>query len=66
MVEGRIKWYNAKKGYSFIETETEGDLCIHRSGIEDEGHFGLQKDDRVTFEVKKTQQGVQAVKLRVL
>ena len=35
MAEGRIKWYNEKKGYGFIESEEEGDIFVHRSGIED-------------------------------
>ncbi|MBW1835409.1 MAG: cold shock domain-containing protein [Deltaproteobacteria bacterium] len=63
-MEGRIKWYKEKKGYGFITTEEYGDLFIHRSGIKEFGHFGLQKDDLVTFEVKETSKGKQAVNLR--
>lgn len=64
MPEGRIKWYNEKKGFGFIETETEGDIFLHSSGIEDHGYFTLTKEDRVTFEVKKSHHGVQAVRVR--
>jgi len=63
-MEGRIKWYSEKKGYGFIITEELGDLYIHRSGVEDHGYFGLQKDDPVTFEIKDNPRGKQAVRLR--
>ena len=66
MYEGRVKWYSEKKGYGFIETAQDGDIFVHRSGIEDHGHFGLQKLDRVTFETKKTPRGIQAVKVKVI
>ncbi len=66
MNEGRIKWYSEKKGYGFIETAHDGDIFVHKSGIEDHGHFGPQKQDRVTFETKTTPRGVQAVKVKVI
>ncbi|MBW2575577.1 MAG: cold-shock protein [Deltaproteobacteria bacterium] len=66
MKEGTVKWYSEKKGYGFIETETDGDVFMHNSGIEDHGHFGLQKLDRVSFELKKTPRGIQAVRVKVL
>ena len=65
MNEGRVKWYSEKKGYGFIETADDGDIFVHKSGIEDHGHFGLQKLDRVTSETKKMPKGLQAVKVRV-
>jgi len=66
MKEGTVKWYSEKKGYGFIETETDGEIFMHSSGIIDHGHFGLQKLDRVSFEIKKTQRGIQAVKVKIL
>jgi CspA family cold shock protein len=66
MVEGRIKWYNDKKGYGFIETDNHGDVFVHRTGIEDHGFFQLQKLDRVTFELKETPKGIQAVGVKRL
>ena len=66
MKEGTVKWYSEKKGYGVIETETDGDVFMHNSGIEDHGHFGLQKLDRVSFELKKTPRGIQAVRVKVL
>ena len=66
MVEGRIKWYKEKKGYGFVTTNEHGDIFLHKSGIKEYGHFGLQKDDPVTFEIKETSRGKQAVNLRPL
>jgi CspA family cold shock protein len=66
MLEGTVKWYSEKKGYGFIETDQNGDVFFHRSSIEDHGYFGLQKLDRVTFELKKTPRGPQGFKIKVL
>jgi CspA family cold shock protein len=66
MAEGRIKWYSEKKGYGFIETDDQGDVFLHSSGIEDHGFFQLQKADRVTFEIKETPRGIQAFKVKRL
>ena len=64
MAEGRIKWYSEKKGYGFIETDNEDDIFVHSSGIKDHGFFVLQKLDRVSFEIKETPRGRQAVNVR--
>jgi len=66
MMEGRVKWYSEKKGYGFIETDEHGDIFVHSTGIDRDGFFGLQKFDRVSFELKDTPQGKQAVKVRTL
>ena len=63
-MEGQIKWYSEKKGYGFVSTTEYGDVFLHRSGIREFGHFGLQKDDPVTFEIKETHNGKQAFNLR--
>jgi CspA family cold shock protein len=64
MAEGQIKWYSEKKGYGFIETNEAGDLFVHHSNIKEFGYFGFQSGDLVTFEVKETRQGQQAVNVR--
>ncbi len=53
MKEGIVKWYNEKKGYGFIESDTEGEVFMHKSGIKDHGFFTLMKSDRVTYETKE-------------
>jgi cold shock protein len=65
-MEGRIKWYKEKKGYGFVVSVEHGDIFLHRSGIKEYGHFGLQKDDPVTFELIETPNGKQAVNLKPL
>jgi CspA family cold shock protein len=64
MAEGQIKWYSEKKGYGFIETDQDGDLFVHRSNIKEFGYFGFQTGDHVSFEIKDTRQGQQAVNVR--
>jgi CspA family cold shock protein len=67
MAEGRIKWYSEKKGYGFIETDENdenADIFVHNSGVADHGHFGLQKQDPVSFDVKTTSRGPQAVNVK--
>ena len=65
-MNGYIKSYSEKKGYGFIQTEEHGVVFIHKSEIKDFGYFGLQKGDRVTFEIKETPQGHQAIRLKRL
>lgn len=65
MKAGTVKWYNEKKGYGFIATEKEGDVFMHSTGIKDPGFFQLQKDDRVTFEIKETRFGRQAINVKI-
>jgi CspA family cold shock protein len=65
-MEGYIKSYSEKKGYGFIYTEEHGVVFVHKSGIKDFGHFGLQKGDPVSFELKETAKGKQAVNLKPL
>ena len=65
-MEGRIKWYKEKKGYGFVTSQEYGDIFFHKSGIKEYGHFGLQKDDPVMFELKETSRGKQAVDIKPL
>ncbi len=64
MPEGRIKWYNEKKGYGFIESDEKGEIFVHKSGIDDHGFFTLDTNDQVSFEIKNTPRGIQAIKVR--
>jgi CspA family cold shock protein len=64
MAEGRIKWYNEKKGYGFIKSDEEGDIFVHKTGIVDHGFFTLRTDDPVSFDTKQTQKGKQAINVK--
>ena len=64
-MEGKVKWFNDKKGYGFIETEIDGDIFVHYSGIEDSGGFrSLQEGETVEFQIEQTQRGPQAVQVK--
>ncbi len=66
MSKGRIKWYSEKKGYGFITTDQDEDIFLHKTGVKEFGHFGFQEDDPVTFDIKETHQGRQAVNVHPL
>lgn len=59
-MEGRVKWFNDKKGYGFIETDNEGDVFVHYSAIQGEGFRSLQEGDKVTFDIEQSPRGPQA------
>ncbi len=64
MSEGRVKWFNEKKGYGFIEAKDQGDVFVHYSGIAAEGFRTLSEGDRVVFEVERGPKGPQAINVR--
>ncbi len=66
MLQGRVKWFNEKKGYGFIESETHGDVFVHFSGIEGEGFRTLAEGESVSFEIGESPKGPQAVRVKRL
>jgi len=66
MSEGRVKWFNDKKGYGFIETKDQGDVFVHYSAIASEGFRSLSEGDRVSFDVERGPKGPQAVNVKKL
>ncbi len=65
-MEGRVKWFNDKKGYGFIETDEQGDVFVHYSNIQENGFRSLKELERVSFEVENTAKGPQAVNVKRL
>jgi cold shock protein len=65
---GTVKWFDDGKGYGFITPEGGGkDLFAHHSEIKNNGGFrSLQENQRVEFEVKQGQKGLQAANIRVI
>ena len=52
MTTGIVKWFNAKKGYGFIQPEDGGkDVFLHASALEAAGISRLNEGDRISFEL---------------
>jgi CspA family cold shock protein len=66
MAEGRVKWFNDKKGYGFIETGDQGDVFVHHTAIDGEGFRSLSEGEKVSFEVERGPKGPQAVRVKKL
>ncbi len=64
MPEGRVKWFNDKKGYGFIETADQGDVFVHFSAIEGDGFKTLSEGEKVKFDVERGPKGPQAIKVK--
>ncbi|MEY9860121.1 CspA family cold shock protein [Catenulispora sp. EB89] len=64
MTTGTVKWFNAEKGFGFIEQDGGGpDVFAHFSNIAAEGYRELQEGQRVSFEVTQGQKGPQAANI---
>lgn len=66
MAEGKVKWFNEKKGFGFISMEDGNDVFVHYSDIENEGYKTLSQDQSVTFEIKQGPKGPQAIHVKPL
>jgi cold shock protein len=65
MPEGTVKWFNADKGFGFIQPEAGGeDLFVHFSAIQIDGYKTLDEGQKVEFEVTEGQKGPQASDVR--
>jgi CspA family cold shock protein len=58
--KGTVKWFNAAKGYGFIQRENGEDVFVHFSAIQTQGYRTLDEGARVEFEVTKGPKGLQA------
>jgi cold shock protein len=67
MAQGKVKWFNAEKGYGFIAQDDGGpDVFVHYSAIATSGYRTLDEEQRVEFEVTQGQKGPQADNVRPL
>ena len=66
MNNGTVKWFNAEKGFGFIEREDGNDVFVHFSGIAGEGYKTLEEGQKVEFDITEGQRGDQATNVVVM
>jgi CspA family cold shock protein len=64
-MKGTVKWYDAVKGFGFIQSEDNKDLFVHRSGVKD-NVFSLEAGQSVEFEIKENDKGPVAINVEVV
>ena len=66
MASGTVKWFNAEKGFGFIQPNGGGpDVFVHYSAIESTGYRSLDEGQTVEFEITQGQKGPQASNVRL-
>ena len=63
-MKGKIKWFNARKGFGFIEGKDEKDVFVHNTAIPTGTH--LDEGDQVEYEIEASERGPQAVNVKKL
>ena len=65
MPSGKVKWFNAKKGYGFItDNETKKDIFLHVSSLENSRLRVLKEDQEISYEIKEEKSKLQAVNIK--
>ena len=65
MADGKVKWFDSKKGYGFIAYEDNPDIFVHYTGFVDDNIRTLREGDEVCFEVVDGEKGPRADKVRL-
>ena len=61
-MKGKVKWFNDRKGYGFIQGEDEKDIFVHRNSIA-EGNY-ITEGDEVEYEVESSDKGPHAINVK--
>ena len=65
MPSGKLKWFNAKKGYGFItDDETNKDIFLHVSALEDSKLRVLKENQSIIFDIKEEENKLQAINIK--
>jgi len=64
--QGTVKWFNAAKGFGFIQRQSGEDVFVHFSAITAEGYKSLNEGQAVEFEVTRGPKGLQAANVSAL
>ncbi|MCR4336956.1 MAG: cold-shock protein [Candidatus Omnitrophica bacterium] len=63
MARGKVKWFNAQKGFGFITPESGNDVFVHFSAIQGDGYKSLEEGQDVDFEIANGPKGEHAIKV---
>jgi CspA family cold shock protein len=66
MLKGKVKWFDTKKGFGFIQSEEGNDIFVHYSSIINEGFKNLIEGQEVTFEITEGKKGPQASNVQIV
>jgi len=64
MLQGKVKWFNAEKGFGFIEREGGEDVFVHFTAIQADGFKSLEEGQEVSFEIVEGNRGPQAANVQ--
>lgn len=65
-MNGKVKWFDPKKGYGFIIAEDGKEIFVHYTGIVKEGFKALSEGQLVTYEIGNGEKGEQAVNVQLV
>ena len=65
-VIGTVKWFNASKGFGFIERQDGADVFVHYTAIQTEGYRTLQEGQQVEFTIEQGPKGLQAAQVSII
>jgi CspA family cold shock protein len=65
VLKGKVKWFDSKKGFGFIEGEDGKDVFVHYSAIAMDGFKNLEENQEVVFEVAQGAKGPQAENVKL-
>ena len=65
-MKGKVKWFDAAKGFGFIQTEEGNDVFVHYTGIAKDGFKRLDEGQAVSFEITEGKRGPQATNVVVI
>ena len=65
MPSGKVKWFNAKKGYGFItDDKTQQDIFLHVSALEQSKLRVLKEDQTIVYDIKEEKDKLQAINIK--
>ena len=65
MPSGKVKWFNAKKGYGFItDDETQKDIFLHVSALENSKLRVLKEEQSIAYDIKEEKDKLQAINIK--